>query len=84
MNGGPHWLLAPLGVTILLPALVELRPLIARVPRVFLLAGAADLFLLPWAAVALTPAYTDDRRQFFTIEYYLGRRRPARPMGGQQ
>lgn len=69
MNGGPHWAFAPIGAAILLPALIELRPLIARVRRPLLLAGAADLFLLPWAAVALTPAYTADRQQLFVIEY---------------
>ena len=69
MSGGPHWMFAPLGAAMLLPFLIELRPLIARVPRAFLVAGAADLFLLPWFAVALTPAYSDDRQQFFVIEY---------------
>lgn len=69
LNGGPHWAFAPIGAAILLPALIELRPLIARVRRPLLLAGAADLFLLPWAAVALTPAYTEDRQQLFVIEY---------------
>jgi hypothetical protein len=71
MNGGPHWVFAALGATILLPALIELRPLIARIRRPLLLAGAADLFLLPWAAAALTPAYSEDRQQLFTIEYVL-------------
>ena len=69
LSGGPHWVFAPLAAVILLPALIELRPLIDRVPRLFLLAGAGDLFLLPWAAVALTPAYSDDRQQLFTVEY---------------
>ena len=69
MSSGPHWIFAPLGAAILLPALIEVRPLIVRVPRAFALAGAADLFLLPWIAVALTPAYSDDRQQLFTVEY---------------
>jgi hypothetical protein len=69
LNGGPHWVFAPLGAAILLPALIELRPLIAHVRRPLLLAAAADLFLIPWAAAALTPAYSEDRQQHFTIEY---------------
>ena len=70
MSSGPHWMFAPIGAAILLPALIELRPLIARVPRLFILAGAGDLLLLPWAAVALTPAYSDDRQQMFAVEYF--------------
>ena len=69
MNGGPHWLFAPLGAAMLMPAMIELRPMIARIPRAFVLAGAGDLLLLPWAAVALTPAYSTDRQQLFTIDH---------------
>jgi len=69
MNGGPHWMFAPLGALVLLPALIELRPLIERVRPVLLVAGAADLVLIGWGAVALTPAYSADRQQHFTIEY---------------
>jgi hypothetical protein len=70
MNNGPHWMFAPLGALLMLPVLVELRPLLAQVRRGLLLAGAADLFLLPWAAAALTPAYSEARPQKFTIEYH--------------
>ncbi len=69
MSNGPHWMFAPIGAVMLLPALIELRPLIALVPRILLLAGVGDLFLMAWAAVALTPAYSADRQQLFTIEY---------------
>ena len=69
MSNGPHWMLAPLGALILLPAMIELKPLIDRIPPLFLIAGAGDLLLLPWVAVALTPAYSDDRQQHFAIEY---------------
>ncbi|HMG48189.1 MAG TPA: M20/M25/M40 family metallo-hydrolase [Allosphingosinicella sp.] len=63
MNGGPLWAFAPLGAAILLPALIELRPLITRtVP-------AAALALIGWGAAALVPAYSADRQQLFTIEY---------------
>jgi hypothetical protein len=69
MSNGPHWTFAPLGAAILMPFLIELRPLIARLPRGSISLGAAALLLLGWTAVALTPAYTGGRQQFFTIEY---------------
>jgi hypothetical protein len=62
MNGGPFWAFAPLGALILLPALIELRPLLgARVP--------AGLALAAWLGAGLAPAYSADRQQLFTIEY---------------
>ncbi|MGZ8347602.1 MAG: M20/M25/M40 family metallo-hydrolase [Allosphingosinicella sp.] len=69
LSTAPPWIVAPIGAAIALPALIELRPLMARVPRILLFAGAGDLFLLPWIAVALTPAYSADRQQMFTIDY---------------
>jgi hypothetical protein len=69
MNNGPHWMFAPLGALILLPALIELKPLVARITPVFAAAGAADVMLLAWLAVGLTPAYSADRQQLFTIDY---------------
>jgi len=63
MNGGPLWAFAPLGAAILLPALIELRPLVDRAWP------AAALVLAGWAAAALMPAYSADRQQLFTIEY---------------
>lgn len=69
MNSGPHWMFAPLGALILLPALIELMPLARRAPPVLAYATAADLFLLGWIAVALTPAYSEDRKQLFGIDY---------------
>lgn len=69
MNSGPHFMFAPLGVIILLPVLIELKPLIERVKPVFLGAGAGDLALVGWLVVAFTPAYSTDRQQQFTIDY---------------
>ncbi len=69
MNDDPQWIFAPLGATLLLPALIELRPLLGALPRVFVVAGAFDLAILGWLAAGLTPAYSDDRQQLFTIEY---------------
>ena len=69
MNNGPHWMFAPLGALILMPALIELKPLVARISPVFVAAGAADVMLLAWLAVGLTPAYSADRQQLYMIEY---------------
>jgi hypothetical protein len=63
MNGGPLWAFAPLGATILLPVLIELRPHADRAVPAFVLAA------LCWSAAGLTPAYSPDRQQLFTIEY---------------
>jgi hypothetical protein len=63
MNGGPLWAFAPLGAAILLPVLIELRPLVTRA------APAVVLALIGWIAAALAPAYSADRQQLFTIEY---------------
>lgn len=69
MVSGPHWMFAPLGTLLLLPALIEFRSLLAGIRPVFLWAGAADLVLIGWGAVALTPAYSADRQQQFGVEY---------------
>jgi hypothetical protein len=63
MNGGPLWAFAPLGATILLPALIELRPIANRSIPAFALAA------LCWIAAGVAPAYSADRQQLFTIEY---------------
>jgi hypothetical protein len=63
MNGGPLWAFAPLGATMLLPALIELRPIVDRAWPAFALAA------LGWIAAGLAPAYSVDRQQLFTIEY---------------
>lgn len=54
---------------LVLPVLIELKPLAARFPaaRVPTALGAAAL--AGWVAVALAPAYSADRKQNFRIEY---------------
>lgn len=66
LNGGPLWVFAPLGATILLPALIELRLLLTNARPVSVGVGLA---LLGWTGAALAPAYSEDRQQLFTIEY---------------
>jgi hypothetical protein len=63
------WLFAPLAALILLPALIELKPLAARLPLRPLAAALCALILLGWVPAAVAPAYSPDRKQEFGIEY---------------
>ena len=54
---------------IVLPALVEMKPLAAGLPRWSVPAGLGAVALAAWVAVALAPAYSSDRKQQFRIEY---------------
>jgi hypothetical protein len=65
---GSAWMFAPLAALILLPWLIELRPLMAQARR-WGLTVAGGAALLGWAAAAAAPAYTEDRQQRFSIEY---------------
>jgi hypothetical protein len=69
LNAGPMWLFAPLGLLVMMPVLIEAKPLIAStVPRRAI--GVAFLAaVLSWAAAAAAPAYSADRQQQFTIEH---------------
>jgi hypothetical protein len=69
MNGGPLWAFAPLGAAIMLPALIELGPVLARVRALFASALAIDVAIAAWLVAGLIPAYSADRQQLFTIEY---------------
>ena len=63
MSSGPLWMFAPIGAVVLLPALIELQPLAARAVAQ---RGAGrfgrPVRCWPWGAVALTPAYSEDRQ----------------------
>lgn len=63
------WLFAPLAALILLPALIELKPLAAGLPLRPLVAALGALAILGWVPAALAPAYSPDRKQEFGIEY---------------
>src|SRR5207248_6287590 len=57
LNGGPMWLFAPLGTLLILPILIETKPLIERVRLRDATAVAGVLALAGWAAAAAAPAY---------------------------
>jgi hypothetical protein len=69
MSGGPIWIFGPLGAVMMLPALIELRPVLSRVSALFAAAGALDLAILGWIVAGFTPAYSADRQQLFAVEY---------------
>ncbi len=79
MSGGPIWMFAPLGAVVMLPALIELRPVLSRVSRLFAVAGALDFAILGWIVAGFTPAYSADKQQLFTIEYVLEWESPGYP-----
>ncbi|WP_395612991.1 M20/M25/M40 family metallo-hydrolase [Allosphingosinicella sp.] len=69
MSTGPVWIFAPLGAVMMLPVLIELRPALARLPALFVAAGALDLAIIGWIVAGFTPAYSADRQQLFAVEY---------------
>jgi len=63
------WIFAPLAAIILLPALIELKPLLARLPRNAVAVSLAAAVLMGWAATLFAPAYSADRKQQLSLEY---------------
>ena len=69
LNSGPMWVFAPLGTLLILPALIEAKPLIDRTGLRGSATIAGALALVGWAASAAAPAYSADRQQRFVIEH---------------
>ncbi len=69
LNSGPMLVFAPLGALLLLPVVIEAKPLIdaARLRGTAIVGGS--LALLLWAAAAAAPAYSAERQQRFVIEH---------------
>ena len=67
LNSGPMWIFALLGALLILPAIIEAKPLIAnwKVPSII----AGMLTLTGWAAAVAAPPYSADRQQRFVIEH---------------
>ena len=69
LNSGPMWVFAPLGALLILPAIIEAKPLIDRTDWRSAGMAAGILGLIGLAAVAAAPAYSADRQQRFVIEH---------------
>ena len=71
LNGGPLWLFAPFGALVLLPWLIEAKPLLAGARRGRMVAALAAFATLAWVPAALAPAYSADRQQQWTLQYVV-------------
>lgn len=69
LNGGPMWLFAPLASLLLIPALIEAKPLIDETRLRWAAGLTGALFLAGWCAAAAVPAYSADRQERFIIQY---------------
>jgi Peptidase family M28 len=69
LNGGPMWLFAPLGCLLLLPVLIESKPLIDNSGLRPAATVAGLLTLVGWSAAVAASAYSTDRQQRFVIEH---------------
>lgn len=69
LNGGPMWLFAPLAALLLLPALIESKPLIDDSQHSRGVGFAGVLVIAAWATAAAVPAYSEDRQQRFVIQH---------------
>jgi len=66
---GPIWLFAPLGALLVLPLLIEAKPLIDNLSGKTAVAVSAVATVAAWAVVAWMPAYSADRQQRLTIAH---------------
>jgi hypothetical protein len=71
LRNGPVWAFAPIGGLVLLPWLIEVKPLVEGTSRHALLTGAAALLVGGWAAAAAVPAYSADKQQQWTLQYVV-------------
>jgi hypothetical protein len=71
LNGGPLWIFALLGGLMLLPWLIEARPLLTEVPKTRVLAAALAFAVVAWVPAAIAPAYSGDRQQQWSLQYIV-------------
>lgn len=79
LNSGPLWAFAPLGALVLLPWMIEAKPLTEELPKARLVGGAALLAAAAWVPAMIAPAYSANRQQQFTLQYVVdaGARQPV-------
>jgi len=69
LNGGPMWIFAPLGSLLIVPALIEARPLLTRAGLKWSALTGAVLTAIGATAALGVPAYSADRQQRFAIQH---------------
>jgi hypothetical protein len=78
LNGGPLWILALFGGLVLMPWLIEARPLMEGWSWRKIVPAALAFAALAWVPAALAPAYSADRQQQWTTQYVLEAGKPPR------
>lgn len=66
---GPLWSIVPVASLIIVAALVEAQPVLRRASKLSVVTFAAILTLAAWILSAVTPAYSSDRQERFTIQH---------------
>jgi hypothetical protein len=69
LNQGPMWAFAPLSAFLILPIMIEAKPLIEAAGLRAAGAMAALVTFVALAGAATAPAYSEDRQQRFVIEH---------------
>lgn len=72
VNGGPLWILALFGGLVLMPWLIEAKPLLEGARWSRMVAAAVAFAALAWVPAAMAPAYSADRQQQWTLQYIVG------------
>ncbi|GAA4041600.1 M20/M25/M40 family metallo-hydrolase [Sphingomonas rosea] len=75
-NSGPLWIFALFGALVLMPWLIEARPLLAGASWRRAAPIAIAFAALAWVPAALAPAYSADRQQQWTLQYVLEAGKP--------
>ena len=66
---GPLWIAAPVAGVMMVPALAEAHGVLGDARRPVVIAGSAVIALIAWIVAGITPAYSQDHQQRFTIEH---------------
>jgi hypothetical protein len=69
LNQGPMWIFAILGSLIIVPLLIQAKPLIDQVRPMVAAGLCGAVALVAWVASAAAPATSADRQQRFVIEH---------------
>jgi hypothetical protein len=69
LNTGPMWIFAPLGSLVIVPVLIEAKPLLEKSQFRGAAAVAAGIALIGWVTVLAAPAYSVERQQRFAVQH---------------
>jgi hypothetical protein len=69
LNQGPMWIFAPLGLLVMMPALIEAKAIIDASSKREAIGAAAVVALFGCAAALAAPAYSANRQQRVAIEH---------------